>query len=319
MADQETTAPPPGNGAAPHEGRAIVRRPDRTPLSQRDPVALAQHFANSGFFTDATSMSKAVVKIVAGEELGIGPMAAMTGIHIIEGKPCLSANLLGVQVKRSAHYDFRPTEISAQKVVVTFFEDGEKVGTSEFTIEQARQITVKQKGSWIKLAETSRWMNYPQAMLFARALSQGVRMYCPDVTAGTPAYTPEELGADVNEAGDPVYVGVEVETPAQDPAPTLPAERVEQLVKGFEIAGPEMGGVNDLDGLNVLLGSLGVDGWEPGCDVAAEFSKLSPEIADQVEAEFQAVIDRAASDHEEEEVDAEIVSEVDQEGGGADA
>jgi hypothetical protein len=30
-------------------------------------------------------------------------------------------------------------------------------------------------------------------MYFARALTQGVRWFCPDVTSGTPAYVPEEI------------------------------------------------------------------------------------------------------------------------------
>jgi hypothetical protein len=39
-------------------------------------------------------------------------------------------------------------------------------------------------------------------MLFARAMSNGVRWYCPDVTNGNAVYTPEELGAEVDEDGN---------------------------------------------------------------------------------------------------------------------
>ncbi len=37
-------------------------------------------------------------------------------------------------------------------------------------------------------------------MLFARALSNGVKLFCPELSA-CPIYIPEELGADVNEEG----------------------------------------------------------------------------------------------------------------------
>ena len=39
-------------------------------------------------------------------------------------------------------------------------------------------------------------------MLYARALSNGARWFCPDVLNGSPIYTPEELGANVNEDGE---------------------------------------------------------------------------------------------------------------------
>jgi hypothetical protein len=288
-------------------GQEIARRPDRTPLMQRDPVQLAGQFIASGLFKDM-DLPKAVVKIVAGEELGIGPMASMTGIHVIEGKPSLSANLLGVQVKRSERYDYQPTELSAQKVVVEFFDQGQSVGTSEFTIEQAREIDVKTKKGWTKLADKPAWKNYPQAMLFARALSQGVRLYCPDVTAGSPAYTPEELGAEVDAEGEVVYVESTVEPAQETPTTSLDEDRVDALMKGFEIAGAELGGVTPLDGLNLLLGSLGVDGFDPNTDLREQMAGLSETTADALDAAFQNAVETDA-----EEVDGEVV-----EGGGAD-
>jgi hypothetical protein len=47
----------------------------------------------------------------------------------------------------------------------------------------------------------SSWEKYPSNMLFARAISSGVRIYCPDVFNGNLVYVPEELGAPVNEDG----------------------------------------------------------------------------------------------------------------------
>src|ERR1044072_2875257 len=94
--------------------------PDRTPLMQRDPTQLATMFFQSGYFTDVKSQAQAVVKMVAGEELGLAPMTAMQGIHIIEGKPSPSANLLGVLVQRSERYDFKPIETSAEKAGLAF-------------------------------------------------------------------------------------------------------------------------------------------------------------------------------------------------------
>jgi len=50
-------------------------------------------------------------------------------------------------------------------------------------------------------------------MLFARAMSNGVRWYCPDVMNGSAVYTPEELGADVDQDGNVINVPVVEVTP----------------------------------------------------------------------------------------------------------
>jgi hypothetical protein len=40
-------------------------------------------------------------------------------------------------------------------------------------------------------------------MLFARAISNGAKFYCPDAFAGAPVYTPDELGAEIDpETGE---------------------------------------------------------------------------------------------------------------------
>jgi hypothetical protein len=62
----------------------------------------------------------------------------------------------------------------------------EAIGISEMTIEQARK-----QGS-------QNLDRLPLNMLFARAISNGVRFHCPDVFMGR-VYTPDELGAKVDE------------------------------------------------------------------------------------------------------------------------
>lgn len=151
--------------------------------------SVGQIFAKSGFFSDTRDAAQAVVKIMAGAEMGFGPMASMTGIHIIKGKVGISANLMAQAIKRSGRYDYKVRKLDTEVCEIEFFEKGQSVGVSAFT----RQEAVK--------AGTQNLDKFPRNMLFARALSNGVRWYCPDVTSG-PAYTPEELGAATNEDGD---------------------------------------------------------------------------------------------------------------------
>ena len=51
------------------------------------------------------------------------------------------------------------------------------------------------------------YKGFARNMLFARAMSNGARWFTPDVFGG-PVYTPDELGAEVNEQGEVVgYTG----------------------------------------------------------------------------------------------------------------
>ncbi|MBU6362553.1 MAG: hypothetical protein KGS46_21280, partial [Chloroflexi bacterium] len=154
---------------------------------------LGNILTKSRYFTDASDASQAIVKVLAGRELGIGPIASMTGIHIIKGKPSLGANLLASCLKRSGRYDYRVKELTDKNVAIEFFEiiggKRESIGVSSFSFAEAQK------------AGTQNLDKFPRNMLFARALSNGVRWFCPDVTGG-PVYTPEELGASVNGDGE---------------------------------------------------------------------------------------------------------------------
>ena len=61
-------------------------------------------------------------------------------------------------------------------------------------------------------------------MLFARCISNGIKWFCPDVFSGS-VYTPEELGATVNEEGDVIDVTTTPRT--QAPQPATPPEEPE--------------------------------------------------------------------------------------------
>jgi len=160
----------------------------------QDPETLGRVLAASGYFDDARDAAQAVVKVLAGAELGFGPIAAMTGIFIVKGRVTLGANLMAASIKRHPSYDYRIRDLSGEQAAVTFFEHGAEVGTSEFSMEDARRAG---------LASNENWKKYPRNMLLWRALSNGAKFFCPDVFAGAPVYTPDELGADVDpETGE---------------------------------------------------------------------------------------------------------------------
>lgn len=151
---------------------------------------VAKAMAASGYFQDAKSISQAIVKIMAGSEIGFGPFASMQGVNIIKGKPSYNANMLASSVKAHPKYDYRIIKLDDTICELAFFEGGTEVGRPTFTLQDAQK------------AGTTNLDKFPRNMLFARAMSNGVRWYCPDVTNGNAVYTPEELGAEVDEDGN---------------------------------------------------------------------------------------------------------------------
>lgn len=159
-------------------------------MTMAEMVDVAGHLARSGYFRDANDVSKAVAKILYGREIGIGPLAAMMGVHIIEGKPAPSAGLISALVLRSGRYRYDVELATDEACTLAWFRDGARIGTSSFTMEAASRAQVRFKD---RNGQPTSWARYPSDMLFARALTQGARRFCPDVFLGA-VYMPEELG-----------------------------------------------------------------------------------------------------------------------------
>lgn len=135
----------------------------------------ARVLAASGFFPDIKSISQAAAKILAGAELGFGPMASLRGVYIANGVAWYSANLLAAAIKRSRRYDYRVVTLAPDECELAFSELGQEVGRSRFTLEDARQADISSG----KNAKT--WDRYPRNMLFARAVTNGAKWYCAGI------------------------------------------------------------------------------------------------------------------------------------------
>lgn len=207
------------------ESTEIVKANTGIIRSVDDLSRIGKMMAVSGYFQDARDAAQAAVKVQAGMEMGFGPFASMTGIHIIQGRPSVGANLMASAVKNNPKYDYRVREMTAEVCRIEFFEQiggkPESIGISEFTIAEARK------------AGTKNLDKFPKNMLFARAMSNGIRWFCPDVFAGNPTYTPEELGADVDEDGYIISAPTQpvVEAVEAVPAPVIAESAPEQATE----------------------------------------------------------------------------------------
>lgn len=170
-----------------------------------DIYRVGKMLALSGYFDAKGNSDMAIAqvctKILAGREMGYGPFASVQGIHIIQGKPSVSANLMAAAVKASGRYDYRVRNMGDDAVSIEFFEvtngKRESLGVSSYTLKEAGAAGLTSNPTWKK---------FPRNMLFARALSNGVRWFCPDVFNGSAVYVPEELGAEVDGDGNVIDV-----------------------------------------------------------------------------------------------------------------
>ena len=145
----------------------------------REPMELGKVFAASGIFKDVKTAAQAVVKILAGKELGLSPIESMNSLYIVNDKIAVLATMIAARIKRSAKYDYRvikldETECSISFVSMNGVDEFKELGISTYTIKDAAKAGIVNKDNW---------RNYPRNMLFARALSNGARWYCPDSLA----------------------------------------------------------------------------------------------------------------------------------------
>lgn len=186
---------------------------------------LAQALHGSRLFR-TPSWEVALAVIQYGREIGLGPASALLNVQIVQGKPTLGAAAVGALLKRSGRFDYRVTALDDQHAAIEFSERREgkwtAIGTSTFSLDDARRAN---------LGSTPTWKSYPRNLLLARAMTNGVRWFCPSVTLGT-VYDPEELyDSAAQDAGD-----VPVPDPSMAPTngtPSAPTITLDGLVAGF--------------------------------------------------------------------------------------
>ena len=205
--------------------------------------------------------------IEMGQSLGLTPMQAVTGIHVIEGKPTASAGLIGSLVRGAGHR--LRVHGNDQHAVAQIWrrDDPEFCFESVWTLDRARTAGLLGKGVW---------KTYPAAMLQARAITEVARQACPEALSGV-QYTAEELGDDSGRVSQAVVVqsappesrvaqriaALATPPPAQAPQEALPAPApVAEPAPVLEApAPPAVGWVNDED-RKAFMAELG----RGGCD-----------------------------------------------------
>jgi hypothetical protein len=159
-------------------------------VPMRDRVDWAEKIARSNLLPRQYQNNPANVLLALeyGNALGISPVVAMQQIHVIEGKPSASAQLIGGLVRNAGHklrVEFDDKTMTAAATIIRS-DDPDYRFTAVWTMDRAKAANLTGKGNW---------KTYPAAMLKARAITEVARDACPEALFGV-AYTAEELNGD---------------------------------------------------------------------------------------------------------------------------
>lgn len=242
------------------------------PNQMQAAIDYAERLAYSGLIPDVYQGRPANIlwAMEYGRTLGLSTLAAINGVNVIKGKPTASAGLIGALVRRAGHklrvgYDAATMTGWAE---IVRCDDPEFVFRSQWDLERAveaelctikdgRPFAVDSKGN------TLPWKKFYPSMVKARATTEVARDACEEVLFGL-HYTPEEMGAEVDEDGAPVPQAPREQAAAEQDGPPLATkpqktklailckekrgvnERAERLAVVCEVIGREIASSDEL-------------------------------------------------------------------------
>lgn len=144
---------------------------------------LAEMYARSGYFPNSNDINQAKAQAFtlmhSGLELGLPPSVAIRNIYFYNGNLEMKSQLALMLVKRHPSYDYKiltPISLMHDKCEIEFFQNGKSLGISNFNMEMAKTAGL--------VKPNSGYAKYPHAMMFARSVMLGVRLYCSDIGLG---------------------------------------------------------------------------------------------------------------------------------------
>lgn len=177
-------------------------------LSLQDQWQFAEQVASSGMVPKAYrgDPGGVLLAINLGQQMGLSPAESLYRIHVIEGKPSASAELIASNVRKAGH-KIRIQATNEQATVrITRADDPDDTSEITWTWDDATRAELTGKDNWRK---------YPRAMLRARAISECAREACPEALYGV-TYVDGEVVASSYDDSDGVTTGAVARESAAD-------------------------------------------------------------------------------------------------------
>lgn len=146
--------------------------------------------------------------LLTGRDLGVTATSALRSCYVVDGKVTLAPALKKALIERQGLGAIRPPSVgdpdypnSAQRATaIVYGPDGHELGRLQLTWADVENISDKGK----RLVDKSNWKNYPQRMLWWRAVGWACDDYFSGVAYGL--YSPDEVGGFIDAEGQPLDV-----------------------------------------------------------------------------------------------------------------
>lgn len=193
-------------------------RQSLVPFEMSELSSLAAIIFESALTPDAIkSKQDAAILVMTGNELGLSPMQSLRSIHVVKGKPVLSADTMVALCKRSpVCASWRVVEASAERVTITTTRQGDEPETLTWTMQDAKRAGLG----------GDNWRKYPRAMLRARCSAELARQVYPDVVGGIYDPDEDEVREDAPQSTVPTRI-IDATQPDAAPAPKALPEPVD--------------------------------------------------------------------------------------------
>lgn len=170
------------------------------PRSYEEATIVAEHAAASRLFKEILDPPQAMMLIMLGRKFGLSAVDSLRMIHMIEGKPSMSAQLIVGIVQKSGMAEYFELDESSRTSAkwITHRRGNRKEKSWTFTVDDAKSARLG--GIWDRekkqLRETfdpnSNWAKFPAVMCSWRAAVFLARFVYADLVGGL--YMPDEIG-----------------------------------------------------------------------------------------------------------------------------
>jgi 5'-3' exonuclease len=185
------------------------------PRTYEEAMITADHAAESRLFKDIASPAAAMMLILLGRKFGLSAVDSLCMIHMIEGKPSMSAQLIVGIVQKSGMAEYFEMDECSNTMArwITKRRGARKEKAWTFTLDDAKKARLG--GIYDKDKKTlrddfdpnSNWAKHPAVMCSWRAAVFLARFVYTDLVGGL--YMPDEIGTEEGEIdGNPMLVGV---------------------------------------------------------------------------------------------------------------
>lgn len=152
-----------------------------------DALSRAEGFVPKAFVGRPEAIAAA---ILTGAELGLGPMESMRSIHMVEGRPTMSAELMLARARsQGVRTWWARTDAEIATLEMQLPGDA-RIQQMSYSMADAQRAGLAGRGNWSK---------FPANMLRARCTSAAIRAFCPEVLGASGVYE-----ADSGELSDGV-------------------------------------------------------------------------------------------------------------------